>query len=118
MTTKTKIKFTDEQKDIVRKYLGQRLGCYGVMGYKLELKETPKYTYSYIFIQELDTKNLGLFNHALKKCLFTAEVWCSEHSHFIQCHLNYEHFNGGSNGCDLNIQFMIAQDGQIIEKYK
>lgn len=122
---KERIKLNDKQIDAIKDYLGKRLASYGVAGYKLEIKETPTLTYSYLISQELSKEVLGIFQHALLKCEFKARAWGYKkqidelyHKHLIQCGLSYEHFGGGTNGCDMNIEFYVFEDGKIVEMYK
>jgi hypothetical protein len=120
-----KPKLTEKQTDAIKHYLASRLGSYGIREYQFETKETPRLTFDYSIEQVLESNALGIFRHALKKCTFSAEVWGITpeenevgHRHLVIGTLDYEHIDGGSNGCKLNIQFFVTDDGKIIEDYR
>lgn len=122
---KDTIKLVKKAEDAIIKHFESRLGCYGVRGYKLEIKETPRLTYDYSVEQVLEPNALGIFRHALKKCTFSAEVWGIKKEEnevgqrwLVEGGLSYEHTDGCSNGCDLDIKFYINDEGTITEVYK
>ena len=87
-----RIKLNEKQESAILDYLSKRLACYGLVSYKLELKETPDYTYAYEVTQELEPSVLGIFKHALVKCNFIAKVWSFKkekneigHRHLVAC---------------------------------
>lgn len=118
---KTKLTLTDKQIDSIREYVSQRFGIYGIKDYNFEIKETPCSSYGMEIKQEIPSNGLGIFKHALTKCFFTVRVWrrnAEEQNNYCDVHLNYEHVSGGSNGCEINCNFLIHEDGKIIEKYR
>jgi len=123
--SKYKTEFNIKQIEAVKDYLEKRFGCYTIAGYKLEINKTDRYTFQYQFKQTLGKSALGIFRHALKECLFVAKVWELDvqedevgHRHLIEIGLEYEHFGGGTNGCDLDIKFYVTSEGKIFEIYK
>jgi hypothetical protein len=122
--SKYKTEFNEKQIEAVKDYLEKRFGCYGVAGYKLEMKKTERLTYQYCFEQELEPRGLGIFRHALEKCWLSVEVWEMDveenevgHRHLVCPGLHYQHVGGGTNGCDMNVKFYVSDDGRITEVY-
>ena len=110
-----------KQIEAIKDYVAIRFASYGIANYKFEAKETPRFTYGQTISQEIELKYLGIFKHALKKCILYIEIWRREEfSNFNTCsvRLSYEHFDGGSNGCDIECTLIVAIDGDIVEKYR
>ena len=119
------VKMNDKQIESIKDYLEKRFGTYGVAGDELKIAETPRYSYDYLISQELPKNVLGIFQHTLRKCFLNVEVWGSEKKseevyrrHYVRCGLSYEQFDGNSNGCNMNIEFWIYENGKIEEIYK
>ena len=111
---------TDVQEQAMVKFVAQRLGSYGINWYNFD-KTEDKHLDRFEYTQEIPLKNtgLGIFKHALKKCTLIVDGYFSESDNKatgVRTRLRYEHFNGGSNGCDLDFTFMLYSDGKIIEK--
>lgn len=115
---------TAKQKNAISNYLGKRLACYGVDSGLLTYEKSPRKVYSFTISQKLSQRNIGIFRHALKTCHFFGRIWDEKpmsvtgHLHFVECGLQYEHINGGTNGCDMNIKFYVDSNGKITEKYQ
>ena len=116
-TKQEEIVLNEKQQEAVAKYLGSRFAVYGIKRYELKYELTPRFTCKAIFSQEIPKKFLGIFKHALKSCVFEAKVWTLSVQGLllIQCHLAYEHINGGSNGCELDVELTVDKDAEICE---
>lgn len=115
------IPLTEKAEKAVKAYMESRFGYYGVAGYKLQPVDEDKLRYE----QELDLQGLGIFRHALSRCWFRFQVrtlvkGANEvgQRHIITPGLRYEHFDGGSNGHDLNVRLTVWDDGKILEDYR
>lgn len=111
----------EKQIDSIREYLAQRFGIYGIKQHKFEVEETPRFSYGMRIFQDIKLNGTGIFKHALTKCEFVVEVWRrskDEGFNYCSTHLNYEHSSLGSNGCELDCNFLINEDGEITEKYR
>lgn len=110
-----------KQLDAVKDYITKRFASYGIVGYKLKVEETPRLTYGQRIWQEIELNSLGIFQHALKKCELKIEIWRRDKDSVVNtCSvgLSYEHFNGGTNGCDIDCTLIVNIEGDVIEKYK
>jgi len=110
-----------KQIEAIEDYIAKRFASYGIVEYRFEVEETSRLTYGQRLSQEIDLKYLGIFRHALKKCTLYLEVWRREEdtrSNVCSVRLSYEHFNGGSNGCDIDCTLIVDIDGNIVEKYR
>lgn len=117
------IPLTEKAFQAIKKYAESRFAYYGVCAWKLNLIETPKFSYDYLIHQEFTPEALGIFRHALAKCEFGLEIWTIVKADefcqrwLVTGHLHYEHIGGGSNGCDLPFKFYVADNGDIAEQY-
>ena len=112
---------SENNKTVIKTYLEQRLGVYGVRSFELQYEETPTLTYKACLKQSIDLPKLGIFSHALIDCTLIARIYLPEekaNTSLVTCNLNYSHIDGGSNGCDLGIEFKVSRDGRVIEIYK
>lgn len=110
-----------KQIEVIKDYIAKRFASYGVVVYKFEVEETPRLTYGQRISQEIELKYLGIFRHALKKCTLRIEIWRRGEdikSNICSVKLSYEHFDGGSNGCDIECTLVVDIDGNIVEKYR
>ena len=117
----SKILANEKQINAIKDYVTKRFASYGVVEYKFEVEETPRLTYGQRISQEIELKYLGIFRHALKKCTLYMEIWRREEdtrSNICGVKLSYEHFDCGSNGCDIECTLIVDIDGEIAEKYK
>lgn len=110
-----------KQIEAIKEYVTSRFAVYGIVGYKLEIEETPRLTYGQRISQEIELNSLGIFKHALKKCTLNIEVWRRDkdsRTNICSVRLRYEHLSGGTNGCDIGCTLIADTDGNIVEKYK
>jgi hypothetical protein len=111
---------TKENLEIVSKYLGQRLGIYGINWYDINWEDTEKLTSQIRGTAKIKKHHLGIFSLALEECEFQVKIWTSQLKEkgiiFIDTGLAYHHISGGSNGCDLSIKMkMRVQDNELWE---
>ena len=109
-TKQTEQKLTETQVKLLKDYLATRLGSFGVRNYELKLVDSPKYNFKQYLEQELQLNKLGIFGLALKKCNLNVKIWFREEGILATCGLDYEHIDGGSNGCDLSLRINIGKD--------
>ena len=116
-----KILANKKQIEAIKNYIASRFASYGIVEYKFEIEETDRLTYGQRISQEIELKYLGIFRHALKKCTLNIEVWRRDgdsRSNICSVGLRYEHFDGGSNGCNIECTLIVDTDGNIVEKYR
>jgi len=115
-----KNKITPKMIDGVKDYLNTRLGVYGIKRYEWSDADSTRMNYDHCIEQGVSKESIGLFSRALESCDINVKFWPpDEHgTSNVSVGLNYHHFNGGWNGCDLNIRLRVHKDGTVIELYR
>ena len=111
----------EKQIKSIKDYVSKRFGIYGVVSYKLKVEETPRLTYGQRISQDIELNSLGIFKHALKNCALKIEVWRRDKDSSINsCSigLSYNHFDGGSNGCNIECFLNVDLECRVFEKYR
>lgn len=122
---KDKVNLTDKALNSIKDYLSKRFGCYGIRSFDFTCDEpSSSYNYDYAFKQPIKHQCMGIFRHALVSCVFYAKVYTivKEKNEVgqrwvVNTGLSYFLKGGGNNGCELDFEFYINENGDIIEKY-
>lgn len=110
----------EKQIKVIEDYIAKRFASYGIVNYKFEIEETPKLNYGQRIEQEIESKYLGIFRHALKKCILYIEIWRRDEdsrSNICSIGLRYEHCCWADR-CAIEYTLVVDVDGNIVERYE
>lgn len=100
----------------ITKYLGARLGKYGVRWHGFRKEEKPN---RHILTHEIKGGTFGIFDLIIDKAELNATVYPPEDKeacYRVGLDLHYEHPQGGFNGYVIPIRFSVGQDGEVREE--
>ncbi len=110
------LKLTIDQKTSITKYLGTRLGVFGINWFEFKWEDISIEDKKEFASHKIDMKHCGIMAHMLKECELNiivlnpkkdSETTC----HNINIHLNYKHCNGGDNGHQIDFELRINGNG-------
>jgi len=110
------VETTNEQLTMIKTYLSSRLGMFGIKDYDFETEKNNK---NYL-IHKISPRFLGINRCIMDECVLHVtihpqiEIKHGTQNGRVNLSLRYTHYDGGSNGHDLNFH-LIFSNSQVYE---